>query len=420
MLKFTLADRYIGVQLLATIGFSLVLFVIIWLAPETMMNLSQAVADGKLTLAQGFTALMLEIPEVLLTAIPMAALLGTVFVVRKLCQQSELVAMLGAGLSPQRLFLPLFLVSIVFAGLYAMVQEGWAPQAYSAKQALLSQSGLKNSKPEPFVYLERNSEQKQAHSQGHPKQFFVAGTIAATTQPTEPPRALTSPQSQSLLKPAKTALTAMQIVLLRYGSPKADVNTPEQGTPIREIIQAEQAVPHVSGTQWQLHQGIRYALDEDGVYQSAKPFSTLNITLPKALTPLAAYHQQNPMHLSTSQLMGYTQLLAETGQLQDRRFFDTRLLQKLFSLLTPVIFVLLGALIGLEPPRSWRATALTVAAVVLFMYGVSLPFSLNLGSLGLIPIQLAAALPQLIAAGITLVSLQLLGNAKGYLGKVWI
>jgi lipopolysaccharide export LptBFGC system permease protein LptF len=107
--------------------------------------------------------------------------------------------------------------------------------------------------------------------------------------------------------------------------------------------------------------------------------------------------------------------LAATGQRQDQRFFSVRLLQKLLNPLTPIVFVVLGALIGLEPPRSWRATALTVAAVVLFMYGVSVPFSVNLGSLGLLPTWVAAVVPQLLAMAITGLSIVVLRNTQGYL-----
>ncbi|MEB3205821.1 MAG: LptF/LptG family permease [Vampirovibrionales bacterium] len=384
MASLSKVDRYFAVQWLSAIGFGVLLFVIIWLAPEILMDVTQAVTDGKLSVVQGVMALLYHVPEILLTAIPMAALLGSVFVVQRLCQQNELVAILSSGISARRLIVPAVAVSLVFSVFYALVQEVWQPAAFSAKTLLYVTHDLQGKSSDPFLFLDRTHRGERA-----PRWFFMAGEIPLTAK--EP---------------------FAQVVMLTYAP-----STQGVGTEIQSIIQAKSArILNASGL-WQLQDGVEYHMRSDGGYEASDTFLKKTVHLSPAVNALAQFHRKNPMALNMLDLQAYVGLLKATHQGQDQRFFSVRLLQKWLNPLTPVLFVILGALIGLEPPRSWRATALTVTAGVLFLYGVSVPFSVNLGSLGVLPIWMAAVLPQLLAMALTGLSIGLLRNTQGYLGQ---
>src|SRR5689334_12239165 len=98
---FTLLDRYLCTQLLGIVLFAILLFSIIWLAPETLFNLTHYVLNGDINIGQACVMLLYHLPEVLQQTIPVAVLLGSIFLFQRLSQSYELVAFLASGISPR-------------------------------------------------------------------------------------------------------------------------------------------------------------------------------------------------------------------------------------------------------------------------------------------------------------------------------
>ncbi|MBY0403201.1 MAG: LptF/LptG family permease, partial [Cyanobacteria bacterium] len=122
-----LVDKYIFGLLLQTIVFSIALFTVIWLCPETLFKLIQYVFSEQLTLSQAGTMLLYHIPPVLQQSMPIAVMMGSIFLFRRLSMNSEMVALLAAGISPRRLLWSVLWMGILFGGLHFAVQEWVTP-----------------------------------------------------------------------------------------------------------------------------------------------------------------------------------------------------------------------------------------------------------------------------------------------------
>jgi hypothetical protein len=95
-------DRYLISQLFWIVLFTLMLFSIIWLAPDTLFKLTQYVFSGEVSVSQALLMFVYHLPAVLLQTIPVAVLLGSIFLFQRLSQNYELIAMLASGISPAR------------------------------------------------------------------------------------------------------------------------------------------------------------------------------------------------------------------------------------------------------------------------------------------------------------------------------
>jgi len=95
-------DRYILSQLLALFGFfSLVLVAVYWINRAVML-FDQLIGEGH-SLWVFLEISALTLPGVIAIVLPLSAFAGTVFVVNRLTQESELVVMQATGFSPFRL-----------------------------------------------------------------------------------------------------------------------------------------------------------------------------------------------------------------------------------------------------------------------------------------------------------------------------
>jgi lipopolysaccharide export system permease protein len=367
---FKTADRYLFGQLLLVVVFGVVLFSIIWLAPETLFKLIQQISAGKITLQQGFVMFAYNIPAVLPQSIPMAALIGSLFLFRRLSINTEWTAMVCSGISPQRLMLPVVLMGLILVGFYTWVQEAVLPQTSPKLEKLNNTSGLGRDKRGQFVFVEKTNT-------GQLDKFILIGDTT----------------------PDVKTNNYRNLIVLFY---RNDVTT--NSVQIQRIVRASQA--HWDGAQWQALNGVDYQLDTLGVYQQSAPFKHLAVKTSPLVEKLLSQSQAVPLDMSQRDLGRYVTLLQAGGQLQNLRFFQVRLSQKAALPLAGLVFIVLGALLGLAPARSNQNIGLTMGAAILFAYSVLMPLSSQLGSLGLLPVKLAAWLPLGVA---TILALGLLG-----------
>ncbi|MFN8615173.1 MAG: LptF/LptG family permease [Vampirovibrionales bacterium] len=77
----------------------LVLFTLLWLAPETLFRLTHALLDGRIGLNQFGELLLYTLPNILEQSIPLGALFAGIFTFRRLSTHYELVSLWNAGIS---------------------------------------------------------------------------------------------------------------------------------------------------------------------------------------------------------------------------------------------------------------------------------------------------------------------------------
>ena len=128
-LKFTIYDKYIFKQLLKATFVAIMLFTIVWIAPEILLNTIKLVIKGIYTPVEGFLVLVLELPKIFGKALPVGLLLGTLFTFDKLSKDSELTIFRAIGLSYKRIIVPVLALSFIGTILCFIIYDKLIPLA---------------------------------------------------------------------------------------------------------------------------------------------------------------------------------------------------------------------------------------------------------------------------------------------------
>ncbi len=359
----TLLDRYLAGQFTQLILFGLFLFTVIWLAPETLFQLTQALVSGKMTVLQWGQMILLNLPETLENSIPMAALFAAIFLFRRLSLDLELISFFNAGIRPARLMVPVLMVGFLFAGIHLGVQEGITPITAPIYDQMREEAGLKGVKTSNFTFVEKNRDNQW-------DKLMVIGQIQ------DFPNEL------------------RDFVILYYSEDSGG------GVYISRILRAATGHWDSDKNVWLLYDGIDHELSEEGVYQDNRTFKEQLVSMSKYPYQLLQFSLKNPKDMGQGMLSQYIRLLKEGGQFQDVGFYGVRLQQKIAFPLATIFFAIMGAFLGMEKTRSQNHYALTFGVILLLVYSVSVPFTTNLGSLELLPSVVVAWLPMALSVGV--------------------
>ena len=127
--KITLLDKFILSQVLGATLVCLILFIIVWIAPETLFKIIKKILNDVYTPMMGLKRLVLEIPQVLAKAIPVGILLGSIFTFDRLSKNSELSILRGIGLSFNRIMAPVIVLGVVLSFFCYTVNDKLVPIA---------------------------------------------------------------------------------------------------------------------------------------------------------------------------------------------------------------------------------------------------------------------------------------------------
>jgi lipopolysaccharide export system permease protein len=135
-------DRYLLSQLLALFGFfSLVLVAVYWINRAVLL-FDQLIGEGH-SIWVFLEISALSLPGVIAIVLPLSAFAGTVFVVNRLTQESELVVMQATGFSPFRLARPVMIFGILVTVPMAILFNFLVPASrgiLNEEEAALSQN----------------------------------------------------------------------------------------------------------------------------------------------------------------------------------------------------------------------------------------------------------------------------------------
>ena len=109
--NITVYDKYIFTQVFVTTFVAILLFIVVWIAPEELLKTIKYILEGIYTPKIGVLALLYEIPKILGKALPMGLLLGSLFTFDKLSKDSELTIFRAVGMSFSRIIAPLLVLS---------------------------------------------------------------------------------------------------------------------------------------------------------------------------------------------------------------------------------------------------------------------------------------------------------------------
>ncbi len=367
---WTLMDSMLFGDLLGLVAISLVLFTIIWLAPETLFRLTGILFEERITTSQFGELLLYHLPKILEQSIPLAALFGSIFLFRKLSVNLELISLLNCGISPNRILKPILVAGLLLMALHLGLQEGITPLTGPRYDKLKDKAGLSTVRPTSFTFVDKTP-------QGRWKTFFMMENI----------------------QPAEDGLPVQDVFLLQYTAPKANtmpknsVAGANTGLILSNIVKGETALWQPEQQRWRINNATIYTLDDDGLYTGSQQTPALHVTMPGAAYELLLESLQNPKQMGIGRLMNYVDLLRINEQEQDQHYYETRLVQKIVFPLSTVVFIIIGAFLGMEHARSRRHYAIIFGALLVFAHSILTPAFTHLGQLGLLWPWLAALLP---------------------------
>jgi LPS export ABC transporter permease LptG len=158
----TLLDRYLLQKFLTPFLYCVAGFVSVWLVWDLSANLPDFLT-GHATFTQVVRFYLLQLPSVLMLSIPVGLLLSLLYTLTQMSRRNEIISMLCAGRSLQRIFAPLVAVGFLTTGFLALLNYSLAPQAGSVRDVMKDEikSGQKHTRGLVSNHLYRNREDRR-------------------------------------------------------------------------------------------------------------------------------------------------------------------------------------------------------------------------------------------------------------------
>ena len=331
-LPFKIFDGYITKQVFAATLVCIFLFVVIWIAPETLLKVIKRTMSGMYTPMVGLQLLVYEIPKIVGKALPVGLLLGTLFTFDKLSKDSELTVLRSIGLTFSRIVYPIVILSMFVSVLCFSLYNTLIP--YSEKKINM----LKGESYEThFVY-----------------------TVKANKD-----------QLQKIIVVPKyyNNMISRPLVLNFNSSQYQDMSV------LSSIMQSDYAV-YTKGS-WVIHNIKQYELTKDGVFKSIKNLKQAQVLEgEKADTAykIMSYSTKKERELNNAEITEYIGMLKSEGLKDEYRFMLNKYLQRYFHSAICILFAVLGCLLGFSKPREQKLVNFVIGIGIVFGYYITLPF----------------------------------------------
>lgn len=348
-----LYDKYIFRQVAFTTIGAVLLFMVIWIAPEMLLNTIRKVLEGEYSAKTGLLVLFYELPNILGKGLPVGLLLGSLFTFDKLSKDSELTIFRTAGLSFQRIIAPVVALSLIVTVFCYITYDQFIPYA-SDKLVNIKREYF----PSQYIYTQKNDD-------GSPKMTIVVSRF-----------------NQSNIS---------NIIVLDFSSQNyKDLHA------LSKIYVAKHA--DVLEDKWLLSDITYYDVSDNGVFNAighAKNISILEGKSAKRAHELMLNSLKKDRAITNWDLFRYTIMLKKEGLDEDHRLMLNKFYQRFFHPLVCILLAIMGCLLGFSKPREQRLIGFTIAIGAIFLYYITLPFFDLLAEKGVLPPFLTAIIPPL-------------------------
>ena len=330
--QMKILDKYILRQVVMATLVCILLFVVIWIAPETLLKVIKRTLSGDYTVSMALQILGLEVPKILNKALPVGLLLGTLFTFDKLSKDSEITVMRSFGISFKRIMLPVVLFSFLVTGLCFVVFDKLIPISVKKNNIIKRENPSSH-----FVYTFKDKNNA-------PQKIIIVSKF-----------------DNNVIE---------KLVVLNFSDIKySDVNM------LDNILIADSAV--YDKNEWILPQAKRYKLDKDGIFHIISDVKNVSITSgekAKDVYTLMTYSVKRERELNNNELFDYLKLLKKEHLMDEYSYMLNKYLQRYFHSLICVLFAILGCILGFSQPREQRLIGFTIAIGIVFGYYITLPF----------------------------------------------
>lgn len=351
--RIKLYDRYIFKQVLMTTFVAILLFTVIWIAPEMLLNTIKKALAGEYTIKTAILVLTYELPNILGKALPVGLLLGSLFTFDTLSKDFELTIFRTAGLSFWRILAPVLVLSLMVTALCFVTYDKLIPFS-NAKLIDIK----REYSPSQYIYTQKDENNKP-----------TLGVVVSRFNYTN----------------------ISNVILLDFSKQNySDLNA------LSNIYVAKTADHY--DDKWTLNDVVKYHISSDGIFEEIKTIPKMDIlqgVSAQNAYKLMTYSLKRDREIDNKDLWSYLQLLKKEDLQEEYRFMLNKYLQRFFHPFVCVLLATLGCLLGFSKPREQRLVGFTIAISCIFLYYITLPFFDLLAEKGILHPLITAAFPPL-------------------------
>ena len=355
---FTVYDRYIFNQVLITTIVAILLFTIVWIAPEMLLNTIKKILAHEYTVKTGVMVLIYELPKILGKAFPVGLLLGSLFTFDKLSKDSELTIFRAVGMSFWRILAPLLVLSLIVTYLCFVTYDKWIPYSCQKLQEIKGGSSLTQ-----YIYTKKDQN-------NHPEQAVIVSRFYQGE--------MTNVIVLNFSKQVFDDLHGLTNILTAETGYKG---VDAEGKPSRVLKNVTD-----------------YDINEDGIFKSITKKDRVDILNGEDANDaytIMLNSTKRDRDINNQDLKHYVNLLKKANLDEDYRLMYNKYLQRFFHPFVCVLLAIMGCLLGFSKPREQRLIGFTIAIGCIFVYYITLPFFDLLAEKGVLPPLITAAFPPL-------------------------
>ncbi|HEY9771632.1 MAG TPA: LptF/LptG family permease [Coleofasciculaceae cyanobacterium] len=366
-------DLYIIRELILPFLFGMGIFTSLGLSIGAVFELIRQVTDSGLFWGVAAKVLLLRMPEFIVFAFPMSILLATLMAYSRLSSDSELIALRSIGVNMYRLIMPAIAFSLCIVAITFWFNNFVAPAAsYQASVTLKEALG--------------------------------------TTRPDFETQNILFPEYEDIETEdgnTKEVLTRLFYAEEFDGEQMKNLTVLDRSRrSVSQIVVARSAQWNVLENIWDFYDGTIYLVGINGSYNNIVRFQHQQLALPQTALDLTQKNKKtNEMNIFEARK--YLNVIRHSADEQRIRKWQVRIQEKIALPFACLVFALIGAVLGVQPQDSGKATSFGICIGLIFGYYLLSFISQSLGISGVVTPWLAAWLPNFIG----------LGAASGLLAK---
>ena len=353
--KLSILDRYILLQVLEIFIMGIVIFTSIIFASDTFITLIKQITLYGIPFNIALMIVLLNLPQVIVMAIPMSVLFSTVMTLNKLSLSSEITVMRACGISLSRIARPIFIFAAAMSLLTFIVNETIVPVTNSQSKTLavwaLGQKNIPNGK-QNFTFQEIK-ETPEGHKVMK-RLFFVQKCEDNTLK---------------------------NVSVVDYSNEKTI-----------QVTQSQFGKTSPEG--WQFNRGAVYTINKDGKILNTTWFSQSIVDF--GMDVKGALTEEEATQYNVIALWKYVEKNAMKHDAKTHSLFKIELHNKFAFPITTVVLVLLGVPLAITPPRVRYNRGFLFSILIIFLYYLLRALSLSFGETMAISPFYAAWIPNIV------------------------